>query len=120
MRKERRRKHNRHVIAAPELVWRAPNGICGKRLAPVLATYVEAQERHGALVLDTEKRALLVGMSAATADRLLPRVRQRSRPHGRATTKPGTLLKHSMPIRTLGQWDQQPPGFMEVELLTSP
>lgn len=116
-RKVRRRKYEGQVLAALELVWRAANGICGKRLAPVLGEYVAALERHGELRLDRETRSLLVGMSAATVDRLLRRVRQQSRPHGRSTTKPGTLLKHSIPIRTFAQWDEQTPGFMEVDLV---
>ncbi len=116
-RQPRPRKYNGRVRAALEVVWRAANGICGKRLAPVLAMYVEALERHGELVLDAETRALLVSMSAATVDRLLQRTRQQSRPHGRGTTKPGTLLKHSIPIRTFAQWDEQTPGFMEVDLV---
>jgi len=117
LRKVRRPKYDGRVTAGLELVWRAANGICGKRLAPVLATYVEALERHGELVLDAETRLRLVGMSAATVDRLLRRVRQHERPHGRSTTKPGTLLKHSIPIRTFAQWDEQKPGFMEVDLV---
>jgi len=115
--KVRRRKYNGRVVAALERVWRAANCICGKRLAPVLATYVEALERHGELVLEAETRTLLGGLSAATVDRLLQRARQQQRPHGRATTKPGTLLKHSIPIRTFAQWDERHAGFMEVDLV---
>jgi hypothetical protein len=117
VRRSRRPKYDGRVIAALELVWRAANCICGKRLAPVLAEYVAALERHGELRLDGATRALLVGMSAATVDRRLRRVRQQRRPHGRSTTKPGTLLKHSIPIRTFAQWDEQTPGFMEVDLV---
>jgi len=117
VRRTRRSKYDGRVIAALELVWRAANCICGKRLAPVLGEYVAALEQHGELRLAAETRALLVGMSAATVDRLLRRVRQQRRPHGRSTTKPGTLLKHSIPIRTFAQWDEQTPGFMEVDLV---
>jgi hypothetical protein len=34
-----------------------------------------------------------------------------------ATTKPGTLLKQSIPVRTFAQWDDAQPGFMEVDLV---
>jgi len=56
-------------------------------------------------------------MSPASADRLLRRARQAGRPHGLATTKPGTLLKHSIPIHTFAQWDDERPGFTEVDLV---
>lgn len=32
-------------------------------------------------------------------------------------TKPGTLLKHQSPIRTFSQWDEQQPGFIEIDLV---
>ena len=40
-----------------------------------------------------------------------------SRPHGLTTTKPGTLLKHSIPVRTFADWDDAQPGFTEVDLV---
>jgi hypothetical protein len=83
----------------------------------VLPEYVAALERHGELVLDAETRRLLLRISPATADRLLKRARERSRPHGLSTTKPGTLLKHAIPIRTFADWDDAKPGFTEVDLV---
>jgi len=105
------------VRAALEKVWRAANCICGKRLAPVLAEFVDALERHGELKLDAETRRLLLRISPATADRLLKGARQGVRPHGLGATKPGTLLKQAIPIRTFAQWDDAQPGFMEVDLV---
>lgn len=105
------------VRAALEKVWREANCICGKRLAPAMAEFVEALERHGELQLDPETHRLLLGLSPATADRLLKRARQGVRPHGLGTTKPGTLLKQTIPIRTFAQWDDAQPGFVEVDLV---
>jgi hypothetical protein len=120
---ERRRRravkptYDGRVVAALEQCWRAANGICGKRLVPILGEYVAALERHGELVLDAETRRLLLRLSPATADRLLKRARVRSRPHALSTTKPGTLLKHSIPVRTFAQWDDAQAGFMEADLV---
>jgi hypothetical protein len=105
------------VVVVLEKVWRIANGICGKRLAPVMAEYVEALERHGELHLDGSTRRLLLQMSPATVDRLLKPARRASRPHGLSTTKPGALLKHSIPVRTFAQWDDARPGFVEVDLV---
>jgi len=116
-RRPRRCKYDGRVRAALEEVWRWANGICGKRLVAVLPQYVEALERHGELELDSETRALLLTLSAATADRLLTRARAETKPHGLSTTKPGTLLKAAIPVRTFAQWDDAQPGFMEVDLV---
>lgn len=116
-RRPRRSKYTGQVRAALVNVWRVANCICGKRLVAVLPQYVEALERHGELELDPETRRLLLTLSAATADRLLARVRAETQPHGLSTTKPGTLLKAAIPVRTFAEWDDAQPGFMEVDLV---
>ncbi len=116
-RRPRRSKYGGRVQAALEKVWRVANCICGKRLVAVLPQYVEALERHGELALDPETRGLLLQISAATADRLLARARAATKPHGLGTTKPGTLLKAAIPVRTFAEWDDAQPGFMEVDLV---
>ncbi|MEA3335072.1 MAG: hypothetical protein U9R25_04130 [Chloroflexota bacterium] len=94
------------------------NGICGKRLVPLLPTLVEALERHGELDLDGETRELLLEMSPSTADRLLQRARERAGRHrGHTGTKPGTLLTQNIPIRTFADWGDAQPGFTEVDLV---
>ena len=110
-------KYTGPVRAALEQVWRAANCICSKRLIPGLPTFVEALERHGELKLDPQTRTLLLTLSPATADRLLHRVRAGTKPHGLTTTKPGTLLKQAIPVRTFAQWDDAQPGFMEIDLV---
>lgn len=116
-RRPRRSKYTGRVRAALEKVWRIANCICGKRLVAVLPQYVAALERHGELDLDADTRGLLLSLSAATADRLLARARAETKPHGLSTTKPGTLLKAAIPVRTFAQWDDAQPGFMEVDLV---
>src|SRR5713226_1217151 len=56
-------------------------------------------------------------MSAATADRMVRRLRETDRPHGISTTKPGRLLKRQVPVRTFGEWDDLRPGFFEADLV---
>lgn len=104
------------TVAGLVTVWRICGCICGKRLAPFLPEVVPILEQHGELCLDSETRALLLHMSAATIDRKLrPYRRQQGR--GASTTKPGTLLKHSIPIRTFTEWDAVKPGFVEIDLV---
>jgi hypothetical protein len=56
-------------------------------------------------------------MSAATIDRLLRPERQKYQLKGRCHTRPGTLLKHQIPMRTFSDWDEQQPGFLEFDLV---
>jgi len=56
-------------------------------------------------------------MSPATIDRLLAPVRKSLQIKGRSTTKPGTLLKHKIPIRKFADWNDTKPGFLEIDLL---
>lgn len=117
-RRKRGRTYTDAVVAALEQVWRtAANRICGKRLVAGLPQYVEALEKHGEMRLDATTRHLLLQISPATADRLLKPMRRGERPHGVSTTKPGTLLKKSIPVRTFAQWDDARPGFVEVDLV---
>ena len=112
------RKYTSDVVIALEKVWRVANCICGKRLVPFLPEMVEVMERHGEIDLEERTRALLLQISPATADRLLrPARRKEGRRHGLSTTKPGTLLKQSIPVRTFAEWEDAKPGFMEVDLV---
>ena len=95
-------------------VLRAP---AGKRLAPMLAVLVPMLRRDGELDLTDAEAALLVRMSAATIDRRLGPERFMMMSRGRSHTKPGTLLKSQIPIRTWAEWDDAVPGFVEIDLV---
>lgn len=116
----RRRRARKYPPAAKEALvtlWRAANGICSKRLVPFLPELLAVLERCGELQLAAEAKALLLQISPATVDRLLRPERQRYRRRGLGTTKPGTLLKRQIPIRTFTGWDETRPGFLEVDLV---
>jgi hypothetical protein len=57
------------------VLWEASDRVCGKRLQALLPSLVPALERHGHLVLDSSARTKLLGVSAATIDRLLAEAR---------------------------------------------
>lgn len=115
-RRGRKRVYTGAVVSALVEVWRICGCICGKRLQPFLPEVVPLLERHGELQLDEETRELLLQMSAATIDRKLQRFRQQQG-RGLSTTKPGTLLKQSIPLRTFAEWDDVQPGFVEMDLV---
>jgi hypothetical protein len=90
----------------------------GKRLAPMLAELVAVLRHFGELVIDDATAALLVSMSAATIDRRLADERRKHRLRGRCATKPGSLLKSQIPVRTWADWDDARPGFVEIDLVS--
>lgn len=102
-----------------ELCWELTDGVCSKRLAPFLGTLVAKLARLGALPeeLTPAVQARVAGMSASTIDRLLRATRAVWPVRGRATTKPGSLLRSQVAIRTFADWDEAKPGFLEVDLV---
>jgi len=67
-------------------------------------------------ITDATETALLA-MSPATMDRRLAGDRAKMALRGRSHTKPGSLLKSQIPIRTWAQWDDAVPGFVEIDLV---
>jgi hypothetical protein len=74
-------------------------------------------EQHGELEIPPEVREQLCRMSQATMDRLLRPYRHWGQRRPFSTTKPGSLLKAAIPIRTFTDWDDKRPGFLEVDLV---
>ncbi len=103
------------VIAALTVCWTVLGMPAGKRLAPMLAELVAVLRHFRELVISDETAALLVSMSAATIDRRLADERAKHKIRGRVGTKPGSLLKSQIPVRTWAQWDDAVPGFVEID-----
>ncbi len=116
-RRPRARTYDEDVLGPLRMVWATLNGPAGKRLAPFMAEIVEALERAGELALAPQVRTKLLSISAATIDRALAPERARLQVRGRSGTKPGSLLKSQIPIRTFADWDDARPGFCEVDLV---
>jgi hypothetical protein len=104
------------VVSALIKVWEVCDRICSRRLHPFLPEIVTVLEREGELVLSEETKGPLLHMSRASMDRCLQSVRYQRR-RGRSTTKPGTLLKQAIPVRTFADWDYVRPGFVEMDLV---
>jgi hypothetical protein len=77
---------------------------------------VKVLERCGEINMTAETKTLLLRMSRSTIDRCLGPARF-EHPHGLSTTKPGTLLKKAIPVRTYTPWDEDKPGFLEIDLV---
>ena len=115
--RKRTRYYDEKVQTALVKLWRIMDYICGKRLQPQLPELITVLERHNEFRCDRETKTKLLRISAASIDRLLTTERRKYELRGRAGTKPGTLLKKQIPIRTFAEWNEQQPGFVEIDLV---
>jgi len=81
----------------------------------MISSYLAALRRHKELTVTKEERLMLRQISSATIDRLLLQERKKINIKARSRTKPGSLLKHQIPIKTWAQWDNAKPGFLEID-----
>jgi hypothetical protein len=103
------------VIAALTVCWMVLGMPAGKRLAPMLSELVAVLRHFRELTIDDDSAVLLASMSAATIDRRLADERAKHKIRGRVGTKPGSLLKSQIPVRTWAEWDDAVPGFVEID-----
>jgi hypothetical protein len=104
-------------VAVLKLAWQVADRACGKRLRPFLPELMEVLARHGELDVSAGISKQLGEMSAATIDRLLKPYKAKAMRRPVSTTRPGSLLKRSIPIRTFTDWEETVPGFLEVDLV---
>jgi len=113
----RRREYGPDVAKVLTQVWETMDYLCGKRLAAALPEVVPRLVEWGELEVKPEVYEKLLRASASTIDRLLAPERRKYTLKSRSRTKPGTLLKHQIPVRTFSQWDDTSAGFLEVDLV---
>lgn len=113
----RKRKYGPDVEAALHLLWEVSGRVCSKRLVPFLPDLMAQMERCGEARWAEATRDKLLQISPATCDRLLHEVRKRNAPKGRSLTRPGTLLRAQIPVRTWADWNEGVPGFFEADLV---
>lgn len=116
-RKPRPRVYGDDLLPALIRCWVLLRAPAGKIMAPFMPVLVPLLRAEGEIDLSDEQAELLSRVSAATIDRMLAGERQRMTLRGRSRTKPGSLLKHQIPIRTFADWDDATPGFVEIDLV---
>ena len=96
-------------------VWRACGYPCGVRLKAVLKGWLPRIRSQFTLSKDLEKEILSI--SARQIDRRLRKKKcvLKGRLYGR--TRPGSLLKHSIPVKT-DNWDVKIPGYSEIDTVS--
>ncbi len=103
------------VVRALRTLWEAagyPWSARLRALIPVWLPWLQQRQRVSA-----REAALLGQMSARQMDRALAPVKRTLKTRQYGGTKPGTLLKQHIPVKT-DRWDVQVPGFAEIDLVT--
>ncbi|MGB8379777.1 MAG: transposase family protein [Dermatophilaceae bacterium] len=116
-RRPRAPQYGPEVIVALAFCWAVLGAPTGKRLAPIMRELVPRLRRFDELLITDDTELALLAMSPATMDRRLAPDRAKMLVRGHSHTKPGSLLKDSIPIRTWAEWNDAVPGFVEIDLV---
>ena len=94
-------------------IWLATGQMCSKKLKAAMPEWLPFYDESKQPLNDAIK-AQLLSLSSATIDRLLKPQKVKYKRHGLSGTRPGTLLKNQIPIKT-DHWDVTQAGFMEAD-----
>jgi hypothetical protein len=111
----RRPTYSEDVIRLLAQVWEASGYLCAQRLTAALPTWLPWLRRHAQLTPTLE--AQLMQISPRQIDRRLRARKHRIKRRLYGTTRPGSLLKHQIPIKT-DHWDVTTPGYLEIDLVS--
>jgi hypothetical protein len=113
--KERQMRYADQTIGILAKVWEAAGYPCSTRLKALFPLWLPWTEKHFRFNARIKKQ--LLDISPRQIDR---RLRKQKLKVGRriyGSTKPGTLLKHQIPIKT-DHWDVKEPGFTEIDTVS--
>lgn len=113
--RHRKKKYLKETLSMLEIIWEATTCLCSVRLhaaIPLWMPHLKAQYH-----LSEKVTAQLLKISPSTIDRALKSKKNKLKRKLYGTTKPGSLLKHQIPIKT-DRWDTHDPGFTEIDLVS--
>jgi len=108
-----RKRYGEPEKAVLKKIWLTAEQPCGKRLEAAVPLWLPHYESECGKI-DSDLRGRLLKVSAATIDRLLAPVRVAQGNRGRCGTRPGTLLRKDIAVRT-DHWDVEGPGWLEAD-----
>ena len=110
----RKRTYNKSLLLEPlKKIWLTTDQMCSERLKEALPLWLPYYEELDDSVEAVEIKKQLLAMSPRTIDRLLKEVRHHY-PKGLGGTKPGSIIRQQIPIKT-NQWDEKRPGYVEAD-----
>ena len=118
IKRKREKSYGDDILKLLKKIWGISGLICSKLLKAYITNNLKNLEGHGEIKINKKQRKKLLRISHSTIDRMLSKERKRMLLKRRSLTKPGTLLKHKIPIRTYADWNENRPGFLELDLVS--
>lgn len=103
------------MIRIVATIWEASGYLCSQRLKAALPHWLPWVRRHVQLPAALERE--LLAISPRQLDRRLQPYKQRIGRRLYGTTRPGSLLKQMIPVKT-DHWDVSTPGYLEIDLVS--
>jgi hypothetical protein len=113
-RRGRPRRYGPTVVGPLRQIWEAAGYPWSIRLQALLPAWLPWATRRWKIPREVTEK--LRTMSPRQMDRCLQPFKKELRKRQYGRTKPGTLLKHQIPLKT-DRWDVQVPGFTEIDLV---
>jgi len=114
----RPKKYDDAFFVVLSKIWAFYGFQCGKLLAPLLRLIIDFLVHAKEFGISDQIRAKLVSVSPSTIDRGLKGERKKLELKGRSLTRPGSLLKNQVKVRTFFSWDEMKPGFFEFDTVS--
>lgn len=102
------------AISILEAIWKASGYLCSQRLKAALPTWMPYAKKRFGISKETQQQLLTI--SARQMDNRLRTKKRQIKKRIYCTTRPGSLLKSKIPIRT-HNWDIKKPGYLEIDLV---
>jgi hypothetical protein len=112
--RKRRETYDANDIHYLKKIWSIFDYPCGQRMAPMMSEYICVLENFKELILPDSVKEKLLKIKSATIDRRLTKFRTFRHKKVFSTTKPGSMLKKNIPIKT-SSWDEKRLGFGELD-----
>lgn len=111
----RRPTYGEPVIRLLAQIWEAAGYLCGPRLKAAIPHWLPWLKRRTTVppAVEAQRRRI----SARQIDRRLRERKRRIKRRLYGTTRPGSLLKHQIPIKT-EHGDVRTPGYLEIDLVS--
>jgi len=113
--RKRKKLYDHEVLSIVEKVWKTANYPWSVRLKEIIRLWMPWIKRRYRVTPQIEKK--LLSISASTIDRDLKQKKNKLKRRIYGRTKPGTLLRHKIPVKT-EHWDVKRPGFEEADLVS--
>ena len=117
VKRKRETIYDEKVKEALLFVWKILNYPSSKKLKAALKEVIPKLIQFEEILLEKDTEEKLLRISASTIDRMFQEERRKYQLKGRKLTKPGNLLKNQIPIRTFSEWNEEKPGFLEMDLV---